>query len=210
MFDIKHMPLLSAVTLGVLVTGAAAWQGTQLFQQWQTPLPDHSGQTAGQGQQVSPAMEMALEDLTLFGIPGEEDAEPELVATEDLPETNLRLVLRGVFAGTGDQRHSAMVEGPDKKTDLYIIGDTLPGNAALHSVHARRIVIERGGALETLHFPEQDEISVSRSSTTSSSRNVRPVATEPRSSTRTGGRDDSAQQEEVRARLDALRERLRN
>ena len=34
------------------------------------------------------------------------------------------------------------------------IGDTLPGNAVLKSIHENKVVLTRNGIFETLYFPE--------------------------------------------------------
>ncbi|TVP60272.1 MAG: general secretion pathway protein GspC [Halomonadaceae bacterium] len=205
MLDIKQLPLLAAITLGTLVAAAGSWQGYAMYQQWRSPPPLQQESNATP-QRRSPALEVALAELTLFGTPRPEDETAELVETDNLPETNLRLILRGVMAGEMNTRNNALVEGPDRETALYHVGEVLPGNATLRNVHRRRIVIERNGALETLHFPDQEELSMS------SSRDRAPTVQQSRRSTpqQGSGRNDSNRQQEVRARLDELRERLRN
>lgn len=207
MLDLKQLPLIAAITLGSLVVSAGTWQGYQLFQQWRSPPPALQQTNNSIESQRSPAQELALAELTLFGTPQQSDEDTELVETDDLPETNLRLILRGVMAGEAHTRNNALVEGPDKKTDLYHVGEVLPGNATLRNVHRRRIVIERNGALETLHFPDQEELSLSVSQNRPQSTQQRNRST-PAQNTRS--RNDSNRQQEVRARLDELRERLRN
>ncbi|RDH44875.1 type II secretion system protein N [Zooshikella ganghwensis] len=73
---------------------------------------------------------------------------------KNIPKTNLRLILKGAFANADDKLSSAIIEGSDRRTALYYVGDTLPGNAQLDKVHSDHIVISRNGVLETLYFPE--------------------------------------------------------
>jgi len=70
-----------------------------------------------------------------------------------LPTTNLKLTLRGAFTSNNPQHASAMIEGPDRKTQSYKVKGKVYGNTVLHSVFSNRVVLSRGGQLETLYFP---------------------------------------------------------
>ncbi len=72
----------------------------------------------------------------------------------DLPETNLKLTLRGLIASTDPDEARAIVADPSRKENFYKIGDKLPGNAELTEIHPDRIVIKRGGRFETLKLPK--------------------------------------------------------
>ncbi len=71
-----------------------------------------------------------------------------------IPETQLRLVLRGVMASTDPRTATAIVADPSGKEDFYTVGAALPGGATLKEVHAQHIVLSRGGRFETLRLPE--------------------------------------------------------
>ncbi len=130
--------------------GWAFWQGYQgLDKNLQVKASTPAGQTT-----VRPVSNLTR--LHLFGRL-EEKPEPPPQVAEDLPETNLKLTLRGVSAGSEDRQGGALIEGPDKQTNFFRIGQTLPGNALLHSVFANRVVIDRKGKLENLLFPDQWE-----------------------------------------------------
>lgn len=105
--------------------------------------------------------------LHMFGQPAQViDSPPEI--QEDLPETRLKLVLRGISQANAQHNKTiggapdatvkdaggALIEGPDKATEFFRVGSTLPGNVKLHSVHNDRVVIDRNGELENLSFPE--------------------------------------------------------
>ena len=200
------LPALVSTVAGISLAAVLGWQGYGLWQQWQAEPELEAGGAAAEREQTSPALEVSLDELKVFGVPGEEPTEPEVVDTEDLPETNLRLVLRGVMAGRSEHLTSALVEGPDSETDVYRVGEELPGEARLHQVYQRRIVIERNGELENLSFPEEDtdgEVAV-RGSRSESSRDG------DAGSETTSRRTPSGDQDAVRARLEELRERLRN
>lgn len=87
----------------------------------------------------------------LFGEVAREVAAPTPV---DLPETNLKLTLRGLIASTNPDEARAIVADPSGKENFYRIGDKLPGNAELVEIHPDRIVIQRGGRYETLKLPK--------------------------------------------------------
>lgn len=90
--------------------------------------------------------------LNLFGV-SREPVAPAPVP-ENLPETNLRLVLRGVAASSDNSRSSAMIEGSNGKVENYFVGNKVEGAATIDSIHNDRIVLERRGRLETLYFPQ--------------------------------------------------------
>lgn len=95
----------------------------------------------------------------------------------DLPETNLKLTLRGVIAAEDPGVARAIVADSSGKENFYKIGDRLPGNAVLKEVHGDRIVIQRGSRYETLKLPkEQLDLatapSSSRSQPSAASRNT--------------------------------------
>lgn len=200
---LNAMPLITGALLALMIAALMGWQGLQLSQRL-PESPEHvadrqSGAgNSGDADDKSPD----LEELTFFGTPGEAVAE-SVERAETLPETNLQLMLRGVMAGDTDQRDSALVEGPNGETDVYRVGDALPGNASLREVRTRRIVIERTGALETLTFPEngdRGQLAVRDS----------PGSGNSEADAATGSESGSGSGDNVRGRLNELRERLNN
>ena len=96
-----------------------------------------------------------IEDIVarnLFGVAegGTTDAPP----VERAVETRLPLELHGVFVADAADASAAIVAQKGKPGILYSVGDSLPGNARLVEVHTDHIVLRRGGARETLTFPE--------------------------------------------------------
>ena len=98
-----------------------AWQGVR-FWQAETSAGDTTSATgmaiAETGTRKVP--EVNLASFALFGEPGKEvpQSEPD---TENLPETNLRLFLRGVLAASGDFPGSALVEDDKRNTEAYLV-----------------------------------------------------------------------------------------
>lgn len=212
----SRLPLILATVAGIAMVTVTAWQGVRFWQD-ETGTGD-AASTSDQTMATTEARqepEVNLASLELFGVPGAEapEAEPD---TENLPETNLRLFLRGVLAASGDFPGSALIEDDKSNTEAYLVGDELPGDATLRSVRANRVIIERGGKLENLYFPEnEDRSGLSMASTETSDQQqepggtrIRPVGTEQRSPS---ANTESSEQrrEEIRRRLEQLRERLR-
>jgi general secretion pathway protein C len=71
-----------------------------------------------------------------------------------IPETQLKLVLRGVMASKDPRTATAIVADPSGNEDFYTVGKELPGGAVLKEVHAQNIVLSRGGRFETLRLPD--------------------------------------------------------
>jgi general secretion pathway protein C len=94
----------------------------------------------------------AVADLPLFGVLGARTAPPPTAA----PETRLRLRLVGLAAGDAPGQGHAIIAESGSPERLYAVGDTIAGQARLHEVHADRVILERGGSLETLRLPRSD------------------------------------------------------
>lgn len=72
---------------------------------------------------------------------------------QNIPETKLKLVLKGAFTHSDPELASALIaKDKGKETELYLVGDELPGNAVLDEVYPSYVVIKRGIQLEKLLF----------------------------------------------------------
>src|SRR5580698_9024386 len=92
----------------------------------------------------------AITKAHLFGAPP--------VAKQDganAPQTNIPLVLTGTIAGNDPQNGLAILGQSAQSAKVYAVGDNVPGGAKLHSVYSDRVIIDRGGNLETLVLPRQ-------------------------------------------------------
>ena len=206
--------MLFALAAVVGMLGLTGWQGYQFWQtETQRTLPRVQVASADADSARHNVPDVPLANLTLFGSAAEGTDSPEL-DTENLPETNLRLSLRGVLAADGDFPGSALIEDDKGKTEAYLVGNELPGNAKLRTVFPNRVIIERAGKLENLYFPELDDrsgVSLARGN----ERTQQPPPTQqPVQRTTTGGAGASAgdqqRREEIRQRLEQLRQRLQN
>jgi general secretion pathway protein C len=84
----------------------------------------------------------------LFGIA---TIDPSSQDPANAPQSTANLVLAGTIATQDPKRGVAIISdgGPSK---VYSVGDNVSG-ASLHSVYLDRVILDRGGALETLLLP---------------------------------------------------------
>ncbi|RMF13743.1 MAG: hypothetical protein D6758_12690 [Gammaproteobacteria bacterium] len=149
---LNRLPAKAWIVTAVLICGAVI--GIQAFQfwthwsAWNAPSPVRTLSPPEQ-KRVQPNV---IVSRHLFGQPVKQVAEP--VVPENLPETHLRLTLRGVADGTDNDIEGALIEGPDRRTDFYRTGESLPGGAVLRDIRSDSVVLDRSGRLETLSFPE--------------------------------------------------------
>jgi len=102
------------------------------------------------------SIQVASHTAHLFGVPiFTEDNE-----IETLPETSLSLKLSGTFTSDQSKGASALVidDNGGENAVRYFVGDQLPGNAELISVHADSIVIRRNFQDERLKMPRFGDI----------------------------------------------------
>src|ERR1700678_3065507 len=90
----------------------------------------------------------SLVSAHIFGIA---TADSSTRAPANAPRSTANLVLAGTIATQDPKRGVAIVSdgGPSK---VYSVGDRI-GGASLHSVYLDRVILDRGGALETLVLP---------------------------------------------------------
>ena len=86
----------------------------------------------------------------LFGVA---TADPAAQDPANAPQSTANLVLTGTIATQDPKRGVAIISdgGPSK---VYSVGDNI-GGASLHSVYLDHVILDRGGALETLQLPRQ-------------------------------------------------------
>src|SRR5260221_7455339 len=71
------------------------------------------------------------------------------------PQTTVQLLLSGVLAVPDPKRGLAII-GPTAAAGwLYRVGSALPGGVSLYAVYADRVLISRGGVIESLLLPKQ-------------------------------------------------------
>jgi len=83
-------------------------------------------------------------------------SEPLTLVPETLPETELDLMLEGVFVDADPSRSSALIAA-DGVVERYFPGDEV-ASAQLIQVHGNLVVIRRGGESEALRFPRLNRL----------------------------------------------------
>jgi general secretion pathway protein C len=101
----------------------------------------------------------------MFGVAAEQ---PDVVVApvEDAPDTTLSLTLKGILSKEGDPNGSVIIANSRNEEKTYYVGQTIDAadGAALHSVYADRVLLNRSGRLETLRLPK--DLTASASSPT--------------------------------------------
>ncbi|QBM16933.1 hypothetical protein MARI_10370 [Marinobacter sp. JH2] len=211
----KQISRILTIAVALAMVGISAWQGYQFWQSEQrasTPKPSRAIDSIADSNDNVPQVELA--SLAVFGSPSA-TAESPSENTENLPETNLRLSLRGVLAAEGEFPGSALIEDDKGDTEAYLVGKPLPGNATLRTVFPNRVIIERQGKLENLYFPENEKSTgvfmadTETNQQTTSPPPQRQVQTQ-QSSPDPQSTSQQQRREEIRKRLEQLRQRLRN
>ena len=135
----SRMPLLITAVITVLLLIAI---GTSV-----SDFMDHHHKTiALKTKSIEPIIHIA--DLHLFGI---YDA-----SLNNLPNTQLQLTLEGTMVILGLPSQSrAIITSPGQPTQVYQVGDTLPGNATITRISKHYIVLNDNGTLEKLALPIQ-------------------------------------------------------
>jgi general secretion pathway protein C len=100
-----------------------------------------------------------LLDSHLFGVAADVPA-PTPTAVLDAPETTLSLTLKGILAFDAEPTGPngvVMISANQGEHRNYRVGQTVEGadGATLHSVYADRVLLDRGGRLETLRLPKE-------------------------------------------------------
>ncbi|MFV8572562.1 type II secretion system protein N [Marinobacter sp. SBS5] len=209
----KQISLTLTFAVALAMVGITAWQGYQFWQSEQRaslPEPNVSIDSTTNTTDNVPQVELA--SLPIFGR-SSASAESPSINTENLPETNLRLALRGVLAADGDFPGSALIEDDKGNTEAYLVGKALPGNATLRTVFPNRVIIERQGKLENLYFPEAEKSTGVFMAEANDNQQTTTPAPQARTQISTPDPASTGQQqrrEEIRQRLEQLRQRLRN
>jgi general secretion pathway protein C len=91
---------------------------------------------------------VAIARALLFGAPAATPGDGS-----NAPRTQVALVLAGTLAVRDPKAGLAIIGETSQSARLYAAGSTLPGGVRLHEVYADRVVLDRGGVLETLPLP---------------------------------------------------------
>jgi general secretion pathway protein C len=87
----------------------------------------------------------------LFGVAA---ADPSTQDPENAPQSSANLLLAGTIATQDPKRGVAIISDAGGPSKVYSVGERI-GGASLHSVYLDHVILDRGGALETLLMPRQ-------------------------------------------------------
>lgn len=142
--------------ISVVLVIAIAWQLVQLTWMLLEPapqsdtapiVPSDTPPTRPKGVDVRAIVQAKLFGTAETGSPTEGPA----------PETQLPLVLSGVFAvADAPDKGWAIIGDSAQQTKFYSVGDTIRSGTRLHSVYVDRVILDRGGTLETLALPKRN------------------------------------------------------
>jgi general secretion pathway protein C len=137
-----------------LITGAGE---SVVMEEGNRPKPPVPGKIP-----ASSRMIVSTEEFSLFGKAGkvERSSQPQAFDSKVAPTTTLALVLKGIISMEPMDRALAVIaeKGKDDEEKLYGLGDKVPGDAVISEILADRIILRRGGVLETLMLQTEEGI----------------------------------------------------
>ena len=188
-----------ALVFGVCIAVFAVLIGGELWPALRTSMY-HPGiaasRTHNDGEQRAYAEQ--IDAANLFG---------RAVDQNNLPQTNLQLILRAVFAASNPHLASAVIETSDGRAQVIKVGGSIGGDAVLQEVHDNRVVLSRSGVLETLFFPapqESTELAVAQNTPAPAGDQIGPG---PASPPPAGVSPDEIKRAAILQRLEELRAR---
>ncbi len=140
---------LLTLTLLIAMSASIGLKGYWLFNE----LRNNQSQTeVVTSDKLNETPQLKLDDFKLlFGYNDQPEAKSD---SADIPKTRLSLVLRGALAGIENKNYASAIIQGSSQDKLYEIGETVPGGATLAEVYSDHVVLNLGGQLETLSFPE--------------------------------------------------------
>jgi general secretion pathway protein C len=106
----------------------------------------------------APTSSFSLQPLLAAHLFGQANEELTGQRLDNLPVSNLNLVLSGVIAS--DTGGYALISVNGQAQEPYAVGQSVKDGAVLQAVYPDRVVIRRNGALESLLLEETDSLSL--------------------------------------------------
>jgi general secretion pathway protein C len=148
----RVMPHLPRIASGIL-TLVVAWQLAKLtWLLFPGPAADPNiamGEPA-RVQATNRVNVQKIADAHLFGLA---TASNDLTDAANAPQTQMPLVLAGVMANSEPTAGFAFIGESAAMAKFRRVGESLPGGVKLHSVYIDRVMLDRGGRLESLLLP---------------------------------------------------------
>ena len=149
----RSLPRVAEVVLVVLLAYALAGLVWRLVpapdgSAWQAPRQAPSAAGAAGAQKLNVEMVAAAH---LFGAAPAE-ADPALSELTEAPDTRLDLTLLGILSATVDRGSRALIGASNGEEKPYAIGDDVVRGVRLQAIFPDRVILARGGQLETLRL----------------------------------------------------------
>lgn len=150
----ERLSFVVSIALTILIAWSLARLGWQWFYTPKLESITPVVTTTTQTRSGKPAVLEGVSSLHLFG--QVESTPVTLQVPVDAPDTRLKLVLSGVFAASDQAVSMAIISQKGQKDKTYHVGDVLPGNVKLHQIYSDRVILSRGGKLETLRIKKKE------------------------------------------------------
>lgn len=176
--DPRHWdaPRLLVAALGLVIGLQVAWIVTGRFGAHEAiPLEPPTAAAATAAAPERPAPTAALESIrraALFGAVAA--ADPNTVNP-----TSLNLQLAGVLAERDPSRGQALIGESGAAPRVYAVGATLPAGATLKAVYPDRVLLDRGGVIESLTLPKRNLATLTGAPSPSPAAVTPPAASSP-------------------------------
>lgn len=146
---LAHGPRIATWTLAVLLAVQAAVIVTGLGGATRTPgvgtapLP------------VQPRHSVDIVSISNAHLFGSAPIQQSAQGGGEMRPTSMPLVLTGIISADDPQNGLAILGQNAASAKVFAVGDNVPGGAKLHAVYNDKVIIDRGGVLETLALPRQ-------------------------------------------------------
>jgi hypothetical protein len=193
-------PVFLAVVLLLLTLVAVGYQALEL-----NKVRLGKSLSVIEPQQVQKKQSVAADKLPTFAqlatrnIMGDPKKSPKQAVVQNaVPITALKLTLMGTIIKTEGGMSSALIQGNNRETKRYYVGETVEGGFTLHSVAVDSVVLKRDEQLETLKYP----LNVSTSPVPPADRPQQSATNRPQQAAPVAGQPAN--------QAKSLRERMRN
>ena len=150
-----HGPRLAMGVIAAVIAVQAGYLVTSQNRGALAPTPAH-GPVIGPVGPAHPdeAAQSALRvsEITAAHLFGETHS---TVNDANAPQTSVQLVLAGVLAVPDPKRGLAIIGPNAGSAKLYSVGSAVPGGVSLYSVYPDRVLLDRGGVIESLLLPRK-------------------------------------------------------
>lgn len=161
----RKLPPVVALLLVIVIASLSArliWALVPTPEQarWQAPtLP---------APQVAAHQKTDIQAIISQNLFGAYQATPGAQNAAEAPETRLSLTLIGILSATQEHESRALIGSSNGDEKPYAVGDDVISGVSLQAIFPDRVILSRGGALETLRLNKDAPITATAAAPTSS------------------------------------------